>query len=143
VVDGKSSRAFGRMSRRPVHVALLALAITGGVACEARSPVGCTASFEPGIIVSISDSATGAPLAEAASGWVTEGTYQDSLRPFGYQGTPPAMVSRAAVHERPGRYTVQVGAPGHVDWRLQNVRVEPGECHVRTVHLEARLQRSP
>ena len=72
-----------------------------------------------------------------------EGSYQDSLRPFVYDGTPPAMVSRAAAHERPGRYTVEVRASGHVDWHLQNVLVEPGECHVRTVNLEARLQRSP
>jgi hypothetical protein len=127
---------------RPLHGTLFALAISG-VACGATNLDGCTTSVEPGIVVSISDAATGAPLAEIASGWVADGTYQDSLRPFGYQGTPPAMVSRAAAHERPGRYTVQVGAPGYVDWRLANVRVELGECHVQTVPLEARLHRLP
>ncbi len=103
----------------------------------------CTAHIQPGIIVTIIDSATGEPRAAQASGVAQVGSFTDSLRPYGYDGQPLAMISRHAADERPGTYTVTIHAPGYRDWQGPGLRVSPGECHVQTVSVDARLQSAP
>jgi hypothetical protein len=47
----------------------------------------------------------------------------------------------AFAFERPGRYDVEVTAPGYRQWRGPGIHVTDGECHVETVALVARLQK--
>jgi hypothetical protein len=119
---------------------LLTLLTLGNLDCGA-SHGACTTEAVPGIVVTISDSVTGTPTAEIASGAVRDGAYEDELRPFVYEGHN--MLSRAAAYERPGRYTVEITAPGYLPWRADNVRVDAGECHVATANLSAKLQLAP
>ena len=105
-------------------------------ACTGRDLIVCTTNFVSGVVVEIHDSTTGAPLVQGARGAVQEGTFIDSLR-------PRTSTSLQAAGERPGTYTVTVVHPGYAPWLRTDVRVWPGECHVHTVTLQARLQASP
>lgn len=101
----------------------------------------CTASIEPGIVVRVIDAATRHPIGDRAVGTVKDGTYVDSLVPYGSSGMTGQLVSLRAADERPGTYTVYVERPGYQAWSLSGVEVERGECHVRTVQVDAPLER--
>ena len=113
-------------------------------ACDVGGPVACTGSVEPAVVVEIRDARTGVPLAERAAGAVREGAFVDSLTPYAFLGSDPSsMYSRRAANERPGRYEVEVQLAGYLPWAAGDVRVADGQCHVRTVTLQARLQPAP
>ena len=123
----------------------LALVLLPIVAACNRSPVSaaCLGVISPAIRVQVLDSVTLRPAAGGASGWVREGTYQDSLKVIGWTG--PAMadsmaIEMAAAYERPGTYVVEITRPGYEDWRREGVRADDGICGVETVGLTARLR---
>lgn len=107
-----------------------------------EQPGPCPAIFFPGVIVTISDSVTGTPLAEQAQGMVRDGEYVDSLRPFSWT-KDMVMTSRGAAGGRPGTYEVTVVHPGYVPWTMRGVAVRRGACHVGPVEVPARLQKLP
>ena len=122
------------------HAALVACSATLASCGGWGGGSSCDLSIEPGVIVEIRDAITGVPLAANARGVVREGAYTDSLRAYETKGSAPnALVSRAAAYERPGTYSIEVDAPGHQSWRVDDVRVSKGECHVRTRRLTATL----
>jgi hypothetical protein len=94
------------------------------------------------VAVEIRDGFDDTPLAEAARGAVQEGSFIDSLRPYGTVGNG-VLVSRAGADERAGVYSVTVEHDGYGEWRRDGVRVGSDECHVETVLLSAYLQRTP
>lgn len=96
---------------------------------------GCTLSVEPGVLVEIRDAADGTPIAATASGNITDGSYQDSLRLY------DSSLMRAGADEREGTYTVQVLHTGYVPWERRGIRVRDTGCHVDTVTLQADLER--
>jgi hypothetical protein len=98
---------------------------------------GCTLSIEPGVVVEIRDVADGTPIAAAASGSVSDGSFQDSLR------LVDGSLTRAGADERAGTYRVQVVHAGYIPWEQAGVRVRNTGCHVDTVTLRADLQRAP
>ena len=98
---------------------------------------GCTLSVEPGVLVEIRDAADGTPIAATASGTITDGSFQDSLRL--YDGS----LTRAGADTREGTYTVRVLHAGYVTWEQRGVRVPDTGCHVDAVTLQADLQRAP
>jgi len=102
----------------------------------------CELHVVPAIIVDITDSVTGALLAEQASGEVRDGDYVDSLQPKRWT-KDWIMASRAAAEERPGTYEVTVMHHGYAPWSIKGVKVNRDECHVETVELKARLRRLP
>lgn len=116
-------------------------ALLSMTACDLLGPKVCTADSRPGIVVEITDAATGAPIAQNAVGTVRDGVYADSLRPHGFTGT--VMTSRHAAAERAGRYALEVQHAGYQAWSASNVQVTRGECHVNTRTLQARLQPVP
>jgi hypothetical protein len=115
---------------------ILSLALT---ACEFNGP--CTTSVEPGLIVRVLDSATGAPAAHDASGLAVDDEYQETLRNPAPED--PAAELLYGADEREGTYTVSVAKVGYQPWVREGVQVTGDECHVRTVNLEARLISSP
>jgi hypothetical protein len=120
--------------RLPAAAAILTAAL--GTACGLVEPTMCTAEAVPGSVVEISDSLTGEALTGPAAGEVREGTHWEHLVFHG------SAVARAAT-ERPGRYDVEVRHAGYRTWTMRGVRVVRDVCHVRTVTLQARLQRLP
>ena len=108
---------------------------------QACTEPGCTLVAVPGVVVEIRDSVDGAPLAATARGVVREGPYTDSLQLHGAAET--GALVRSAAYERPGVYTVIVEHQGYAQWRQEGVRVRGDDCHVRTEHLKAYLQRVP
>ena len=116
------------------------MGLAGSVLACSTEPGACTTSVEPGIVVEIRDSVTGAPVAAQAIGQVEDHRFADSLQAWGSSGNPPILLSRASAFERPGAYVVTVFAQGYRPWVQENVEVREDGCHVRTVRLEARLQ---
>ncbi len=126
--------------RLPLYLCPLLL-----LACN--DPLGCTASFEPAIVVFLVDGKTGmeglpgfpysAELMARSFGTVRDGGYVDSLRVAGMN--EDTLRSVQAAGERPGRYDVLVRIGGYGDWRALGVTVEDGVCHVQTVELRAVL----
>lgn len=115
-------------------------AVLATLALSACDDIGaCTASVEPGLIITVQDSIDGSPQADGAAGVAVDGAFVDSLRPGSYDMNFVLLGFRAA-DERPGRYTVRVEKPGYLVWEQAGVRVTGGECHVNTVELTARLQ---
>jgi hypothetical protein len=112
------------------------------VSCRAPAQALCTLIFAPTVIVEISDSATGAPLAEQARGLISDGSYSDSLRPYG-SNEDGVLLSRQAGGERPGTYDVTVVHPGYVAWQVRRIRIGRDLCHVRTAVIRAKLKRLP
>ncbi len=129
--------------RRPITYVVLALAGLLATACSSFGPdrqVACTMNIEPGLIVEITDAATGRALADSAQGTAQDGAYVDTLRAYESHSQMPAdLFSRAGASERPGTYSVAVTRPGYQAWTTARVRVENGECHVKTVRLSAKL----
>ena len=115
---------------------LVSLALTS---CEFNGP--CTTSVEPGLIVRVIDSATGAPAAHEAAGVAVDGEYQETLRNVAPED--PAAELLYGADEREGTYRVSVAKAGYQLWVREGVRVTGDECHVRTVSLEAHLIPNP
>ena len=106
--------------------------------------VVCTADFRYGLNVTVADSATGAPPAEATL-IATSGAFVDTVGPNRpvpavFNGPPVLILSTAG--ERPGAYFVLVRSPGYRDWAKGNVEVTADKCHVRPITITARLQPS-
>jgi hypothetical protein len=97
----------------------------------------CTPSVEPAVLVEIRDAGERTPIAATASGTVSDGSFQDSLR------LHDGSLTRAGADEREGTYTVRVLHTGYVTWEQRDVRVRDTGCHVDTVTLQADLQRIP
>jgi hypothetical protein len=116
---------------KPKYYLALSLAILG-LGCDDYM---CTASIEPAIRVEIRDSVTNAVAAAGSSVVATDGVFTDSM-------AVPVDAIVGVAHERPGNYTVRVHKPGYRTWSRSGVLVEDAQCHVATVDLLARLQRS-
>jgi hypothetical protein len=133
--------------RTPRLTAFAVLCIAG-VGCTALDPRAdqafCTADMRPAVIVEIRDAQTNAPLAQQAFGAVREGAYVDSLRPAeAMSADQSTLYSRAAAHERPGVYSIEVQRPGYATFTATNVRVDRDACHVVTARVQAALVRLP
>ena len=103
-------------------------------------PSYCTMSIEPAIEVEVRDAVTEARAATGARGTVRDGDFVDSLR-FS-RGNDDGWLWLRAADERPGTYDVRIEKPSYKTWERSRIRVRDGECHVRTVELEARLEPS-
>ena len=131
-------RAFNYMQTAGRHLALGMLA--AALASCGTEPI-CTGEVRPGVVVEIRDAFDDAPLAAGASGAVHDGTFVDSLRPYGSVGNG-TLVSRAAADERPGEYRITLEHEGYLAWEGA-ARVSGDQCHVETVHLSVYLHQVP
>lgn len=124
--------------RRLPATAVGVLVLTGS-SCELFTGPVCSLELVYGISVTVEDSLTGAPAASGAQLVARDGAYADTVT---VPTTAPDADRTAlqAASERPGLYTVTVTKAGFLTWERRNVFVTAGECHVRTVHLTARLQ---
>jgi hypothetical protein len=97
-----------------------------------RRSVICTLEARPGLIIEVTDAATGTSLDKAA-GTVAEGSSQEPLQ--GFAGT------LFGAFEQPGKYQVFVASPGYRTWTSTEIQVRAGMCHVETVRVRAPLIR--
>lgn len=102
----------------------------------------CPDAERPGIELEIRDARTGAPAAAGATA-----VAHDDDKTYPFEADRPLGDSTALVlsaFTEPGVYDVVIQKAGYRDWTASNVRVrKDGECYVRTVHLQAQLQRVP
>ena len=127
------------MRTPPLLPVVFVSAAFGVAGCD--YPTACLMNIEPAIEVEVRDAATGGPAATGARGTVTDGDFVDSLRLS--RRDDSGWFSMRAADERPGTYDVRLENPSYKTWERSGVRVRDGECHVRTVQLEARLEPSP
>ncbi len=120
--------------------ALLYLLGTVLSGCDDAIPTLCPAVENPGLVVEVRDADRGTFIAEGAVAVAQDGGYVDTLLAAASSGDG-TLRSLAGAYERPGTYTVSVSRPDYQTWRRANVRVSEGECGVRTVELEALLER--
>jgi hypothetical protein len=106
-----------------------------------RTVAACDAAIRRAIEVDVIDARTGQWTARAASGFIRDGTYLDSLKVVGWRGTPPidTATTIGAGLGRAGTYEVQVEHAGYRTWRQSGVRVRVATCSVETVKLRASL----
>jgi hypothetical protein len=128
-----------RVNARLPWVPLLA----GAFACvgllsacdELAGPRACTLEAVAGIVVDLRGE-SGAPLSAGdATGRAVDGARVADLEPF--------LDQLVGAWEAPGTYVVTVERPGFGPWIREDVQVEPGECHVTPVRLEAVLSPRP
>jgi hypothetical protein len=110
--------------------ALLALAGCGNL------PIGtdCTTDVRPAVAVELRDARTGAALTAPATAVARDGAFVDSAE------VRAGESSARLAQERPGVYDVTVRKAGYREWKRTGVRARDGECHVRTVRLDANLE---
>jgi hypothetical protein len=94
--------------------------------------INCTDELRPGIVVTVRDSVTNAPVSGARVVARTA-TIADTSR-----SQPNGVYP--LVSEKPGTYAVTVEQTGYRPWARANVKVTSDECHVKTVSLTALLQ---
>jgi hypothetical protein len=130
--------------RLPAVVLLLAVMLPAACSSPMNDDGGtvCLTYAAAGITLTVRDSATSAPLADAATRiYVREGAFVDSA--LTRLGGPDGVSSVGLVYERRGTYEVTVERSGYLPWRRSNVVVTADACHVRGVQLTALLQRAP
>jgi hypothetical protein len=107
---------------------LAALLVVPLGACEGL-PTVCTDEARPALDVTVTSATTGAPV--VATVIARDGAFADSMSTAG-----PYFTS---LWERAGTYDVTVRAAGYATWTRSDVKVAKDQCHVKTVHLDARL----
>ena len=118
---------------------LWAATVLAAAGCRSATDLVCTHEADPGLGVTVRDSATGAAVEPAGTVVVArEGAYADTAA-GGVVGAGGTTFSLA--FERAGTYAVRVEHGGYRPWERGGVRVTADACHVRTVALTARLQR--
>ena len=122
------------MPRRYLTLTGLLTIVSSLSACNIGS-YACTDSVEPGIVLEIRDSVSGAGLAAHALATVVDGGFTDSLRFV----SDPDSAYQYGLDERAGTYNLTVSAAGYQQWTLNSITVPDGACHVQTVRLLARL----
>jgi hypothetical protein len=123
-----------------IRSVLVLVTMVSGGCLNSTAANSCPAIIIPAIVVEIKDAQTGIPIAQGAQGAVREGTYADSLRPYGGISPDPAtLVSLQAALGRPGTYSIDVQRAGYLPWTASGVKVTSDECGVRTVILHADL----
>lgn len=115
--------------------ALLVLAAAGCDFFSSSSPSSCTQSIQPGIVVTVVDSVTGAFIADSASGNIYSPAFADTLS-VGYPGQ-----TLEGAWERTGNFRVTVSRPGYNDWIQAGIVVTKDVCHVQTQRITARMQK--
>jgi hypothetical protein len=97
-------------------------------------PVICPAYIPPSVNVTVQDSVTGANVTPGATLVLREGTYVDSVQ------APPVVTSMGVGVNRAGTFTLTVSQTGYQAWTKTGIKVEKGQCGVRTVDVTARLK---
>lgn len=109
-------------------------ALAGMLGCSDALGAICTDEARPGILVTVRDSVTRAPVSEARV-VARMGTTTDTS-----SGLPDGTYPLA--YEKPGTYEVTVEQTGYRLWTRGNVQVTRDECHVQTVSFTALIQPS-
>jgi hypothetical protein len=130
------------MPRSPLVSLSLVAAAAGALACSSPTAtcIPTPGAYMPGILVGVSDSVTGRPLADTATGTVQCSAVSDSLR----HGVFPPLDSILVGNVGPGIYAVTVVHPGYLTWVRARVRVAADACGAAvSTDLTARLQPAP
>ena len=91
----------------------------------------CTAEWVSGVTVNLTDAATGEPITGATL-TLTEGDYTETME-------NPGSGFYSGAGERPGTYTLTIGATGYESQTRTDLVVHDAPCHVIPVELDIAL----
>ena len=91
----------------------------------------CTGEFVYGVSVEAMDSTTSEPVTEGLTGTLVDAGHTEVMEVIGNR--------LVGAGERPGNYSITVSALGYEAWNRSGIEVHSGDCHVTTVHMQARL----
>jgi hypothetical protein len=121
----------------PCRAALLVLSLAATSACTEVSGITCSTDSRPALMVDVRDSVTNLPAGQGARIIARTGTVADTADTREYYAAGYGLAS-----ERPGTYTLTVEQDGYRPWSRSGIEVTEDVCHVRTVQVTARLQRT-
>ncbi len=116
---------------------VFALALVALIACVDSTGIACTEIAIAGLRVDVVDALDGRVIRDATV-IAIDGSYIEELRVLSERET-----KHIGAWERRGLYTIAATAPGYLPGVRSDVRVTGDECHVRTVDVTVRLERSP
>lgn len=97
----------------------------------------CVIRNEPGIVVRFVDTRTRQPLVVQASGYVIDGSYQESLRSVQYSVSGGYAQELQAAYNRPGIYDVQVIVSSNSQsYTFANIQVLSQPCNIQPTLIE-------
>ncbi|WP_424192633.1 hypothetical protein ACMYR3_14465 [Ampullimonas aquatilis] len=97
----------------------------------------CVIRNEPGIVVRFVDARTRQSLVVQASGFVTDGGYQESLRSVQYSVSGGYAQELQAAYNRPGIYDVQVIVSSNSQlYTFANIQVFSQPCNIQPTLIE-------
>ena len=114
-----------------IRIILIMLAVLAPMACS--GPTVCDAFAGPGLGLVVRDSVSGIGLASRALAVAHDGSYADTL----LRAASDSQMWGA--YERPSTYSLDVSAPGYLNWHREGIRVSAGECHVTPTGVRALL----
>lgn len=132
-VEVRPVRDVGAVRRRvfPTLACIAATALLAG--CE-DGLTACDLAGRAGIVIQVTDAATGAPLSDGLLGVARDGKYTETL-----------IASEAALvglHERPGVYSIRIEREAYLPWDSTGIRIRQDDaCHVATTTIQVPLQR--
>lgn len=91
----------------------------------------CDTGIQPSIVVEVRHASADTSLAGAATGFIIDGSFSDSLHHSG------GLLSMSG--ERAGTYTILITAPGFQNWSRAGVEVDGADCGTEQVTLVAQL----
>lgn len=133
-VEVRPVRDIESVRRRvfPVVACVAAALALGG--CQ-DALTACDLSGRAGVIIEVTDAASGTPLGEGLRGTATDGSYSETLI--------DAENGLMGLHERPGSYRITIERDGYLPWDSAGIEVrQSGACHVATTTVAAPLVRS-
>jgi hypothetical protein len=94
-------------------------------------PLICTTDYRYGVVVTVTDAATGTPRCDA-SVTISEGAYRETPTPLQVIGSDGGMqCDYAGAGERAGTYAIEVKAENRAK-TITDIVVTKGPCHVTT-----------
>lgn len=122
------------MRRVLLSLVLLVAASSSLLACEVG--MSCSTNYVFGVVVTVRDAATHAPLTTATVTLV-DGAWREELT------ARPLETEYRGAGEREGTYAITVAAPGYRTSVARTVTVTGDECHVQPVSLTVDLTPAP
>lgn len=119
--------------RRRVFPAMACIAAAVALGGCQDAITACELAGRAGVVIEVTDAATGAPVGDGLRGVATEGAYSETLI--------DAASGLMGLHERPGSYAIRIEREGYLPWDSTGIEVrQAGACHVATTILSIPLE---
>lgn len=121
-------------------VGLLTSILLSGCDESKSDDISCPTVTTPAITISVIDQKTSNSVSCGVTILIEDTNYSEELTNPQSQTCDDNLVLSGAL-DREGIYNVHVYKEGYLDWSQYNIVVTTGTCSVRTIHIEALLEK--